>query len=91
MPNLKLCRETDTIQDPPAPLPFNSAAPTHSWRTTEGTPKEDAMDSIEFAQTALDNAESKMAELQELMDEEIESYNFNQWATAPDNDSPFAA
>jgi hypothetical protein len=88
MTNLRLCRETDTIQDPPAPIPFKNAA---TWRTTEDTPKEDAMDSIEIAQSALDNAESKMAELKEIMDEEIESYSFAQWTNTDNDEGPFAA
>jgi len=88
MPNLKLCRETDTIDDPPAPLPINSAA---TWRTTDGTPKEDTMDSIQLAQSALDDADSKMAQLKEIMDEEIESYNIAQWTTSNNDDGPYAA
>ncbi len=87
MPNLRLCRETDTIEDPPAPLPFNAS----SWRTTEGTSKENAMDSIEFAQSALADAEAKMEELTEIMDEEIESYSIAQWTDPTDDDGPFAA
>jgi len=93
MPNLRLCRETDTIEDPPAPLPFTSIA---TWRHAGESTKEDAMDSIDFAQSALANAESKLEELSDLIDEEIEeSYNFTRM-TAPtphddDDDSPFAA
>ncbi len=92
MPNLRLCRETDTIEDPPAPLPFNSIA---SWRRAGESNKEDAMDSIDFAQSALAHAESKLEELSTLVDEEIEeSYNFTRMTTADtddDDDSPFAA
>ncbi|MEQ9205973.1 MAG: hypothetical protein RLN78_01250 [Phycisphaerales bacterium] len=89
MPNLRLCRETDTIEDPPAPLPFNSVP---SWRDA-GTPKkEDAMDSIEYAQNALALAESKLEELSNLVDEEIEeSYSFARFAAPHDDDGPYAA
>ncbi len=88
MPNLRLCRETDIIEDPPAPLPISRAI---FRRCGEETPKEDAMDSIDFAQQALANTESKMAQLNELMDEEIESYNFKRMTTPDDDDGPYAA
>lgn len=88
MPNLRLCRETDTIQDPPAPLPFTSVP---SWRQAGDTSKEDAMDSIEFANQALAAAELKMTELTEIMDEEIESYSIAQWNGSEDDDGPYAA
>ena len=68
MPNLRLCRETDTIEDPPAPLPFCSIA---SWRSAGESHKEDAMDAIDYAQSALAHAESKLQELSTLVDEEI--------------------
>lgn len=88
MPNLRLCRETDTIEDPPAPLPFTSVP---SWRQAGDAPKEDAMDSIEFANQALAAAESKMAELNEIVEEEIESYSIAQWTGPEDDDGPYAA
>jgi len=90
MPNLRLCRETDTVQDPPAPLPFSGAS---TWRHAGEHPKEDSMDSINFAENALALAESKLEELSTLVDEEIEdSYNFTQMTTPDgDDDSPFAA
>ena len=90
MPNLKLCRETDTIDDPPAPLPFNSIA---SWRSAGEPNKEDAMDSIDYAQQALANAESKLQELSTLVDEEIEeNYSFTRFTTLQsEDDGPFAA
>ena len=93
MPNLRLCRETDTIEDPPAPLPFNSIP---SWRAAgEQVPKEDAMDSIQYAQSALSQAENKLAELTELVEEEIdqnESFVFARWnGTDHDDDGPYAA
>ena len=87
MPNLRLCRETDPIPDPPAPLPFKS---DHTWRQAGEQNKEDSMDSIEMASKALADAESKMAELTELVDEEIESYSFAQWSN-DDDDGPYAA
>ena len=88
MPNLRLCRETDPIVEPPAPLPFNSAS---SWRNTDRTPSENTMDSIELANRALADAESKMNELKEIIDEEVESYSFAQWSQDPDDDGPYAA
>lgn len=88
MPNLRLCRETDTIQDPPAPLPFSSA---HTWRNAGEQPKEDTVDSIEMATKALEDAESKMEQLTELMEEEAESYSFAHWTTPPNDDGPYAA
>lgn len=89
MPNLRLCRETDTIQDPPAPLPFNSIA---SWRNAGESNKEDAMDSIDYAQNALAQAESKLEELSNLVDEEIEeNYSFTRFTAIDDDDGPFAA
>jgi hypothetical protein len=87
MPNLRLCRETDTIEDPPAPLPFTSVP---SWRGAGANQKEDAMDSIDFAQQALADAESKMEQLNELMEEESQSYIIAQW-TDDDDDGPYAA
>ncbi len=88
MPNLRLCRETDTIEDPPAPLPFTSM-PT--WRAAGTAKKEDAMDSIEFAQQALADAESKMDQLNELMEEEAQSFSFALWTSNDDDDGPYAA
>jgi len=91
MPNLRLCRETDLVEDPPAPLPFNSIA---SWRKGGETNKEDTMDSIDFAQSALASAESKLEELSNLVDEEIEeSFNFTRMTTftPDDDDGPYAA
>ncbi len=88
MPNLRLCRETDTIEDPPAPLPFTSMP---SWRAAGTDQKEDAMDSIELAQQALADAESKMEQLNELMEEEAQSFSFAQWTNNDDDDGPYAA
>ncbi|MGJ8636813.1 MAG: hypothetical protein ACSHX5_08220 [Phycisphaerales bacterium] len=49
------------------------------------------MDSIEFANQALAAAESKMAELNEIVEEEIESYSIAQWTGPEDDDGPYAA
>jgi len=92
MPNLRLCRETDTIQDPPAPLPISSAPASPSWRHAGEPTKEDTMDSIDYAQNALALAVSKLVELSNLVDEEIEeNYNFTRFTTPLDDEGPFAA
>jgi len=91
MPNLRLCRETDEIKDPPAPLPISSAPTTQSWRNAGEQSKEDTVDSIKMATRALEDAESKMEQLTELMEEEAESYSFAHWTTPPNDDGPYAA
>lgn len=90
MPNLRLCRETDADQpDPPAPLPFRA---DHTWRDTS-SPREDAMDSIDYAQRALAHAENKLDELQDLWREEEqarESFVIQNWMPE-DDDGPWVA
>jgi hypothetical protein len=62
-----------------------------SWRAAGTSSKKDAMDSIEYAQQALADAESKMEQLSELMEEETQSYSFAQWTSNDDDDGPYAA
>tara|TARA_R110000737_G_scaffold2923_18_gene10226 strand:+ start:390691 stop:390888 length:198 start_codon:yes stop_codon:yes gene_type:complete len=63
-----------------------------SWRDAGAPKKEDAMDSIDYAQNALALAESKLEELSNLVDEEIEeSYSFTRFTTPHDDDGPYAA
>lgn len=88
MPNLRLCRETDSEpeRDELAPLPFCAPA----------RPGEDA---IEHAESALERADAKLSELNALIDEDIdesiepddaEALRFALW-TDPDDDGPWAA
>tara|TARA_R110000868_G_scaffold119469_1_gene316656 strand:+ start:390661 stop:390813 length:153 start_codon:yes stop_codon:yes gene_type:complete len=50
------------------------------------------MDSIDYAQNALALAESKLEELSNLVDEEIEeSYSFTRFTAPYDDDGPYAA
>ncbi len=88
MPNLRLCRETDADQpDPPAPIPF---APTHPGRSAGTDTKDEPMDAIDYAQRALDNAQSKMDELNQLWREEEACFSIKDWMDN-DDDGPSAA
>lgn len=82
MSYLRLHRD-EPDQDPPAPIPFTS--PDRTWR--EGGEKEP--DSIERAQRALSDVESKFEELRKQVDE-IEPIQMSDWLD-DDDDGPRAA